>query len=72
MGCKRYPDATELFITAAAGGSNGYRARVWKFELQRLADKLRMPIHVSHFPPGTSKWNTVEHRLFSLITIHCR
>jgi hypothetical protein len=72
MGSKRYPTATELFITADAGGSNGYRAHVWKFELQRLADKLRMPIHVSHFPPGTSKWNKVEHRLFSFITMNWR
>ena len=72
MGSKRYPDATELFITADAGGSNSYRARVWKFELQRLADKLRLPIHVSHFPPGTSKWNKVEHRLFSFITMNWR
>jgi transposase len=72
MGSKRYPDATELFITADAGGSNSYRARVWKFELQRLADKTRLPIHVSHFPPGTSKWNKVEHRLFSFITMNWR
>ncbi len=72
MGSKRYPDATELFITADAGGSNSYRARVWKFELQRLADKLRLPIHVSHFPPGTSKWNKIEHRLFSFITMNWR
>jgi transposase len=72
MGQKRYPEATELFITADAGGSNGYRARVWKFELQRLADKLGLPIHVSHFPPGTSKWNKVEHRLFSFITMNWR
>ncbi len=72
MGDQRYPNAKELFITADAGGSNGYRARVWKFELQRLSDKLRMPIHVSHFPPGTSKWNKVEHRLFSFITMNWR
>jgi transposase len=72
MGSKRYPEATEIFITADAGGSNGYRARVWKFELQRLADKLAMPIHVSHFPPGTSKWNKIEHRLFSFITMNWR
>ena len=72
MGSKRYPDAREIFITADAGGSNGYRARVWKFELQRLADKLRLPIHVSHFPPGTSKWNKIEHRLFSFITMNWR
>jgi transposase len=72
MGRKRYPEASELFITADAGGSNGYRARVWKFELQRLADKLGLPIHVSHFPPGTSKWNKIEHRLFSFITMNWR
>jgi hypothetical protein len=72
MGSKRYPDATELFITADAGGSNGYRSHMWKFELQRLADKLNFPIHVSHFPPGTSKWNKIEHRLFSFISINWR
>ena len=72
MGCKRYPDATEIFITADAGGSNSYRAHVWKFELQRLADKLSLSIHVSHFPPATSKWNKVEHRLFSFITMNWR
>ena len=72
MGQKRYPDATEIFISADAGGSNGYRAHVWKFELQRLADKLGLPIHVSHFPPGTSKWNKIEHRLFSFITMNWR
>jgi hypothetical protein len=72
MGRKRYPDATELFITADAGGSNGYRARVWKLELQRLSDGLGIPIHVSHFPPGTSKWNKIEHRLFSFITMNWR
>jgi len=72
MGRKRYPDATELFITADAGGSNGYRLRVWKTELQRLADKLGIAIHVSHFPPGTSKWNKIEHRLFSFITLNWR
>lgn len=72
VGSKRYPDATELFITADAGGSNGYRSRVWKAELQRLADKHRLAIHVSHFPPGTSKWNKVEHRLFSFISINWR
>ena len=72
MGSKRYPNATELFITADAGGSNGYRSHVWKAELQRVADKLDMPIHVSHFPPGTSKWNKIEHRLFSFITMNWR
>ena len=70
MGSKRYPHATELFITADAGGSNGYRSHVWKAELQRVADKLGIPIHVSHFPPGTSKWNKIEHRLFSFITMN--
>ena len=72
MGSKRYPHATELFITADAGGSNGYRSHVWKAELQRVADKLAIPIHVSHFPPGTSKWNKIEHRLFSFITMNWR
>jgi transposase len=72
MGRKRYPDAKEIFITADAGGSNGHRSHVWKYELQRLADKLGIAIHVSHFPPGTSKWNKVEHRLFSFITMNWR
>ena len=72
MGSKRYPHATGLFITADAGGSNGYRSQVWKAELQRVADKLAIPIHVSHFPPGTSKWNKIEHRLFSFITMNWR
>jgi hypothetical protein len=72
MGQKRYPGARELFITADAGGSNGYRLHGWKAELQRLADKLGMTIHVSHFPPGTSKWNKIEHRLFSFITMNWR
>jgi hypothetical protein len=72
MGAQRYRDARDLFITADAGGSNGYRSRVWKAELQRLADKIGISIHVSHFPPGTSKWNKIEHRLFSFITINWR
>ena len=72
VGAKRYRGASELFITADAGGSNGYRSHVWKHELQRLADKLGLSIHVSHFPPGTSKWNKVEHRLFSFISINWR
>ena len=72
MGAKRYPEARELFITADAGGSNGYRSHAWKVELQQLADQLDMTIHVSHFPPGTSKWNKVEHRLFSFITMNWR
>ena len=72
MGKRRYPDATELFLTADAGGSNGYRSRVWKHEMQRFADRSGLTIHVSHFPPGTSKWNKVEHRLFSFITMNWR
>jgi hypothetical protein len=72
VGSKRYPTAREIFITADAGGSNGYRSHVWKYELQRVADKLGLAIHVSHFPPGTSKWNKVEHRLFSFISINWR
>jgi hypothetical protein len=72
VGVKRYPAAREIFITADAGGSNSYRSRMWKHELQRLATKLGMSIHVSHFPPGTSKWNKVEHRLFSFITMNWR
>jgi hypothetical protein len=72
VGSQRYPNARELFITADAGGSNGYRARVWKAELQRLADTLGISIRVSHFPPGTSKWNKIEHRLFSFISINWR
>jgi hypothetical protein len=72
VGAKRYPEAKELYITADAGGSNSYRSRVWKRELQRLADKLDISIHVSHYPPGTSKWNKIEHRLFSYISINWR
>ena len=72
MGRRAYPAATDLYITADAGGSNGYRSRAWKAGLQRLADELRLTIHVSHFPPGTSKWNKIEHRLFSQITMNWR
>jgi hypothetical protein len=72
VGSKRYPNAREIFITADAGGSNGYRLHVWKYELQRLADELGLAVRVSHFPPGTSKWNKVEHRLFSFISINWR
>jgi hypothetical protein len=72
VGSKRYPMAREIFINADAGGSNSHRSHVWKHQLQRLADKLGMSIHVSHFPPGTSKWNKVEHRLFSFISIKWR
>ena len=72
MGQPRYPTARRLLITADAGGSNGARLRLWKTELQKLADELRLPIGVSHFPPGTSKWNKIEHRLFSFITQNWR
>jgi hypothetical protein len=72
VGQDRYPNARELFITADAGGSNSYRSHVWKQQLQRLADTLDLAIHVSHFPPGTSKWNKIEHRLFSFISINWR
>jgi len=72
MGQPAYPKATELFITADAGGSNGYRTRAWKVELQKLADDFGLHIRVSHFPPGTSKWNKIEHRLFCFITQNWR
>jgi len=68
MGQALYPGATRLLVTADCGGSNGYRTRLWKLELQRLADETGLEIAVCHFPPGTSKWNKVEHRLFSAIT----
>jgi hypothetical protein len=61
MGRKHYPKAKRLMIAADAGGSNGYRTRLWKIELQRLADELKLPITVFHLPPGTSKWNKIEH-----------
>ena len=72
MGRSAYPDATDLYITADAGGSNGYRSRVWRRELQRFADEIRLTSHVSHFPPGTSKWSKSEHRLFCHITANWR
>lgn len=72
MGYAVYPKATRLLITADAGGSNGYRLRLWKLELQKLADETGLEIAVCHFPPGTSKWNKIEHRLFSAITQNWR
>jgi len=72
MGQDLYPEAKKLVITADGGGSNGSRVRLWKVELQKLADELNIPIHVSHFPPGTSKWNKIEHRLFSFISMNWR
>jgi len=72
MGRERYPNAKSLVITADGGGSNGSRVRLWKLELQRLADDLGVPITVCHLPPGTSKWNRIEHRLFAYITQNWR
>ena len=72
MGRRRYPQAKELTITADCGGSNGARVRLWKVELQRLADETGLTIHVHHYPPGTSKWNKIEHRLFCYITQNWR
>lgn len=68
LGKNKYPDSKRILITADAGGSNGYRLKLWKKELQGLADKTGLTINVSHFPPGTSKWNKIEHRLFSFIS----
>jgi len=72
MGKKSHPKASRLMISADGGGSNGYRVRLWKVELQKLADEIKLPITVCHLPPGTSKWNKIEHRLFSFITINWR
>ena len=72
QGRKLYPTASGLLITADGGGSNGYRSRLWKFELQGFANTLGFPISVCHFPPGTSKWNKIEHRLFSFISSNWR
>ena len=72
MGAKKYPGASSLVITADGGGSNGYRLRLWKLELQALVDELQFPVTVCHLPPGTSKWNKIEHRLFSFITQNWR
>jgi hypothetical protein len=72
MGRPRYPRATELLVTADGGGSNASRSRLWKVELQKLADATGLTLRVCHFPPGTSKWNKIEHRLFSHISINWR
>ena len=72
MGNKRYSNAKQLLITADGGGSNGHRVKLWKFELQKLADETDLDISVSHYPPGTSKWNKIEHRLFSYISQNWR
>jgi hypothetical protein len=68
MGRERYPNARELTITADGGGSNGSRVRLWKIELQKFADATGLVVHVHHYPPGTSKWNKIEHRLLCHIT----
>lgn len=72
MGQEAYPEATELLITADGGGGNGSRNRLWKRELQKLADELGLTITVCHFPPGTSKWNKIEHRMFNHISMNWR
>src|SRR5260370_3657688 len=72
MGARRFPRAAELLLTADGGGSNSHRSRLWKVALQDLADDLRLKLVVCHFPPGTSKWNKVEHRLFCFITQNWR
>jgi hypothetical protein len=72
MGHGVYPQATRLLITADGGGSNGSRCRLWKVELQKLADELGLQLSVCHFPPGTSKWNKIEHRMFCHITENWR
>ncbi len=72
MGRPSYPRATSLLITADCGGSNGARVRLWKWELQQLADRTGLTLTVCHFPPGTSKWNRIEHRLFSHIAMNWR
>jgi len=72
MGRERYPNVRSLLITADGGGGNGSRVRLWKLDLQKLADELSVPITVCHLPPGPSKWNRIEHRLFLFITANWR
>ena len=72
MGSERYPNARELLITANGGGGNGYRLRLWKDALQGLANTTGLTVRVCHFPPGTSKWNKIEHRMFSFISLNWR
>lgn len=72
LGRKRYADAQSLTITADGGGSNSSRTRLWKVELQKLANEIAIPIRVCHFPPGTSKWNKIEHRMFSYVSLNWR
>ncbi len=72
MGAAEYPDAGNILINADCGGSNGYRNRLWKLELQKFADETRLTVTVCHYPPGTSKWNKIEHKLFSFISMNWR
>ena len=72
MGVVAYPKAKKILINADGGGSNGYRLRLWKLELQKFANEFNVEISVCHFPPGTSKWNKIEHRLFSQISLNWR
>jgi len=72
MGSESYADAQALYINADGGGSNGSRVRLWKAELQRFANDIGKAIHVSHFPPGTSKWNKIEHKMFCFISKNWR
>ena len=72
VGCVTYAGASELYITADGGGSNASRSRLFKMELQKFADEINLPITVSHYPPGTSKWNKIEHRMFCHITANWR
>jgi hypothetical protein len=72
MGIQAYPSANRLYVTCDGGGSNGSRTRLWKTQLQELANKTSLEIHVSHFPPGTSKWNKIEHRMFCYIAKNWR
>jgi len=72
MGAARFPQAATLLITADGGGSNGSRTKLWKTALQQLADQIGLRLTVCHFPPGTSKWNKIEHRLFSFLTQNWR
>jgi len=72
MGRKSFPAACKLLVMADAGGSNGYRPRLWKSEIQRLADEIGLTIEICHFPPGTSKWNKIEHQMFCHITKNWR
>ena len=72
MGKSVYPNATRLLVMADGGGSNGSRNRLWKIELQKLSNEMGIEIHICHFPPGTSKWNKIEHRMFSYISKNWR